>query len=383
MNKKIFLLSVLGCVGLTQAQYIIQYPVTNIVFKKPDLTEKWVMSSPLLGNWQNTGNIYGCLTWSPDASTVTVLESFTQSSNDCKQDQSRSIQNREQEMTSKQYRNVGDSLTETQVITTSLTRTATGIKETWIAGTPSYTTWANIDAVSGCSNWSPETNTVIYGNEFIQTATDCKQNQTRSKQNREQETTTKAYRNIGVAVTENQIITTSSGRNAIGTKENWVTTSPDYTEWTNTGVISGCSNWTPDVSTIDAGKKFDQTATDCKQPQIRTRQNREQETGSKAFRNVGNPVTEDNVITVSSTREATGMKAVPKVCAYGNSTWASVPPNLTIGWKETTTPVAERFSVTIPFNSTSYVKDGYLYTKGRAMFSQGSNLYSEICRQPI
>lgn len=294
MNKKILLLSILGCVGFTQAQYIIQYPpITNIVFKQPNLSENWVTASPLSSNWQNTGNIYGCLTWIPDASTVTVLESFTQSSNDCKQDQSRSIQNREQETTSKQYRNVGDSVTETQVITTSLTRTA------------------------------------------------------------------------------------------IGTKENWVTTSPAYTEWTNTGVMSGCSNWSPDASTIDAGKKFPQTATDCKQPQTRTRQNREQETGSKAFRNVGNPVTEDNVITVDSTREATGVKAVPKVCAYGNSSWASVPPNLTITWKETTTPVAERFSLVIPFNSTSYVKDGYLYTKGTGQFAQGSNVYSQLCRQAI
>ena len=290
MKKNILILSLLVCVSATQAEYMIQYKVESVNFKKSNL---WKPAEPILEDWKNIGAVYGCSNWSPSESTITINQSFSQ------------------------------------------------------------------------------------------TATDCQQNQTRSRQDREQETTTNEYRNVGAVITETKIITASLTRTATGTKETWVAITPTYTDWANSGVLSECSNWTPDASTVDAGKTFTQTATDCKQPQTRTVQNREQALGSKEIRNVGAPNTENNTITTSSSREAKGVKAVPKVCAYGVSTWAYVPPNLTLNWKETTTPLAERFSIVIPLSSTSYVKDGYLYTAGRPMFSQGSNLYSEICRQPI
>ena len=470
MKKSLLLLAILGCVSTAQAEYMMKFPIDNIIIKK---STGWELADPLLGPWTNTGDIYGCSNWSPVPSSVTINQSFIQTATDCQQNQLRSKQPREQESQTKKYRNAGSpynesqtinisstrseigtketwalitptytewtnsdniegcsnwspstdtltitqsftqtatdcqqpqtrvrqdreqesttgnirnkggSVTEKQNIATSSTRSATGTKETWVASTPAYTTWANSSAATGCSNWSPATNTVTYGTDFTQTATDCKQDQTRSKQEREQETTTKAYRNLGVAVSETQNITTSSTRTATGTKENWVIISPTYTDWVNSGAATGCTNWSPDASTVNAGQTFTQTATNCKQTQTRTRQDREQESVSKAIRNVGTPATETQTITSSSTQEAKGVKAIPKVCAYGNSSWAYVPPNLTLTWKETTTPVAERFAIVIPLSSTSYIKDGYLYTKGTGQFAQGSNIYSQICRQPI
>ena len=93
------------------------------------------------------------------------------------------------------------------------------VVETWIATTPTYTSWVNSGGIYGCANWSPDPSTVNTGVGFTQTATDCEQNQTRNRQNREQETTTLAIRNSGSVIVENQTLTNqTSTRAATGTK---------------------------------------------------------------------------------------------------------------------------------------------------------------------
>ena len=94
--------------------------------------------------------------------------------------------------------------------------------------------------------------------------------------------TTGSVRNVGSAVTESQSIATSSTRTAIGEKETWVTIASTSTAWVNDGALTGCSNWSPATSTITLGQSFTQTATDCKQPQTLSRQDREQETTTLA-----------------------------------------------------------------------------------------------------
>lgn len=90
--------------------------------------------------------------------------------------------------------------------------------ENWQSYDPEYSAWVNSGAIYSCTNWTPDPSTVTAGQTFNQTATDCQQDQSRSRQDREQETTTKVIRNKDTAVTETQTITVSSTRNATGTK---------------------------------------------------------------------------------------------------------------------------------------------------------------------
>lgn len=307
-------------VAVTETQNVVAASTRQSVGTK----ETWIATTPTYTTWTNNGAFTSCTNWTPSPSTVTVGQSFTQTATDCQQQQTRSRQDREQETTTGSIRNKGTAVTENQTIAASTTRTATGTKETWAATTPTYTAWTNSGSVTGCSNWSPATSTVTVGQSFTQTATDCQQAQTRSRQDREQESTTGAFRNVGSVVTESQSITASSTRTATGTKETWVATTPTYTTWINSGSVTGCSNWTPDTSTVAYGTSFTQTATNCQQTQTRSRQDREQETTTGSVRNAGSAVTESQNITASSTRTATGTKenwvaTTPTYTAWANN----------------------------------------------------------------
>ena len=98
--------------------------------------------------------------------------------------------------------------------------------ENWQPAEALYNNWVNQGDIYGCSNWTPATSTQPIGVIFQQTADDCKQDQTTTKQEREKETTTLAYRNLGQPTTETKSIVTYSSRQATGTKETWVTTTP-------------------------------------------------------------------------------------------------------------------------------------------------------------
>jgi hypothetical protein len=316
MNIFKVILLILVFFNISYAEYSIVVPLEKsnggniengtINFKA---SENWISADPLYTNWVNNGNLYDCTNWSPLENQINIGISFEQTATDCKQDQTRTRQDREQETTTLDYRNVGSPIEENQTLTNQTnTRNAIGTMESWVSADPVYTVWVNNGNLYDCTNWSPLENTVGLGTNFEQTATDCKQDQTRTRQDREQETTTLAYRNVGNIVTENQTLTNQiNTRNAVGTMETWVAATPVYTSWVNSGGIYGCSNWSPSPSTVPRGKTFTQTATDCEQDQTRTRQNREQETTTLVYRNVGGLITENQTLTnQNSSRSATG-----------------------------------------------------------------------------
>jgi hypothetical protein len=308
MKKSILILSLLGCISSANADYSIKIPLEhNLEFYN------WDVYSPLKSNWSNTGSVYGCSNWNPLESTITINQSYTQTATDCKQDQIRSVQNREIDKVSGRIKNVGDPYSESQVITVSDQKNSIGTKETWAITTPTYTNWTDDGSVINCSNWSPAPSTVTYGESFTQTTTDCEQPQIRSKQDREQETTTNTIRNTGTPIIERQNINASSSRNAIGTKENWVATTPSYTAWTNSGGVFSCSAWTPSTNSVKKGNGFTQYAT-CVQTQIRTKQNREQDSTTGAIRDSGAAQTESQNVSVGSSRAATGTYFCDRVC---------------------------------------------------------------------
>lgn len=107
--------------------------------------------------------------------------------------------------------------------------------ENWQPAESLYSEWINVNDIYGCSNWTPDTSTLPIGVIFQQTA-DCKQDQTITKQEREKETTTLVYRNVGKPTTETKSITVQLSRQATGIKETWVTSTAIYTDW-----VSNCS----------------------------------------------------------------------------------------------------------------------------------------------
>jgi len=275
-------------------------------------TVKWIPADSLYSTWTDTADVPTCTTWAPDPGEIANGTAFLQSSSDCQQSQERTVQAREKNAITGVYRNVGNPLLEQQFITTSLTRSAVGTyvnPGVWLAASPVVSSWTNVGAPTACSNWTPDPSTIANGLAFQQTATDCQQSQERTSQAREKNDITGVYRDVGSPNLEQQFTLASLTRSAVGTYVNpgvWLTASPVVSSWTNVGVPTACSNWTPDPSTISNGLSFQQTATDCQQTQERTVQAREQNTISLVYRNVGDPQTQNQTLTVSSVRMATG-----------------------------------------------------------------------------
>lgn len=111
---------------------------------------------------------------------------------------------------------------------------------------------------------------------------------------------------------------------------NWAPAAPSISSWTNTAQPAVCSNWAPDVSTVDEGTVFIQTSNDCLQSQERTIQAREQNRVSLVFRDVGAPVIEPRTLTLALTRSALGTRIIEH--------WVDAPP-LTSPWQNTADPL--------------------------------------------
>lgn len=73
--------------------------------------------------------------------------------------------------------------------------------ENWQPAEPTYSDWVNSGAIYGCT-FSPAPATIEGGITFTQSAMGCSQDQTRLKQEREQEVTTLVYRIAGEAILE-------------------------------------------------------------------------------------------------------------------------------------------------------------------------------------
>lgn len=274
--KKIIIISLATLViGYVQADYKITIKLEDHI-----KFSKWSFTDPLLGDWVDIGEIHDCYNWTPETSSITINQGFTQISNDCKQNQSRTVQDRKLDTLTGSVQNVGSPYTETKQITAMSSRESFGIKKTWITASSIYTDWVNTGDLRSCSNWSPSTTSMTIGQSFNQTATDCKQDQNRFKQEREQETTTFEIRNTGTATVENNTITVSNTRNAVGTKDcrydrysyNWNYATTLATTITWNGQVVFYDNWTPEASyypSVDVnGFRYTRSSTSSDSPGI-------------------------------------------------------------------------------------------------------------------
>lgn len=293
--------------------------------------EDWMPTTPTYTAWVNTSALNDCTNWSPASSTKTSTTTFTQTATNCKTDQTRNRQDREMEQNTGEIRNKGVVVAENQTITG---QTATR------NFTVTLGAWANSGSKYACSNWSPATSTVTIGQSFTQTATDCKQDQTRPRT--ESYVDHKTGQTVAAGnMVENQTLTGQSNtRTATGTKETWMAATPTYTGWTNTNTQHSCSNWSPTGASRTTSGTFTQTATNCKTDQTRQRQDREQESTTLEYRNVGAPVTENQTLSnQSATRSYTVNLGVwaNNGAAYECSNWSPDPSTVNSGQSFTQT----------------------------------------------
>jgi len=365
-----------------------------------------VDSSPIYSNWENISELYNCTNWTPDSSLIIIGQNFEQQ-RECQIDQKRNKQNRLQSSNGT-YKNDGGPILEYRTEIVTETKNNTGLLEQWVLSTPIYSEWVNSGSIYDCTNWTPSENTINKGEVFTQTATDCKQNQTRTRQDREQEITTLAYRDVGSLVDEtNVLLGQINTRSSIGTMENWIAASPIYSEWINSGSLYDCTNWSPDPSTVNSGVSFTQTATNCKQNQTRTKQEREQDTITLAYRNIGELITETNVLnSQSNTRSAIGTK-VNKVCkfndfssgngfnawygdAYGTYFWIEAYSTIPSLWVDVNTGLYPDFGYgTSPVPNLTKVSgtefrynDGskiWKITRGTFVYNDSGTNYYQVC----
>ena len=122
--KTLIYLFIIALFSLSYANYIIKFQTPDpkaIKFVEktsvaPEENEIWNSIEPIITEWTNIGETYDCINWNPDAATVPLGTFFEQTATDCKQDQTRTLQNREQEVTSLQIRNIGTPVIENQTL---------------------------------------------------------------------------------------------------------------------------------------------------------------------------------------------------------------------------------------------------------------------------
>jgi hypothetical protein len=263
----------------------------------------------------------------------------------------------------------------------------------WLTTTPFISEWVNDGGVFGCSAWSPLPSTVSYGTSFQQSANDCQQKQTRTIQQREQNNTSHAYRDVGVATVETKTLTGQSGsKSSVGTLVKWIPASPTVSAWVNSGAPTGCTDWTPDASTVDVNVVFTQNATNCNQLQSRTVQNREQSDATQEYRNVGVPINEtQTLINQPNSRSSTGTKTLDE-CSYvfGNSNTMSAwiynndNRNIEIWWKGVKIIAVKSSTVLSEYyvSGFKYVKSGGQIDSAKMDDNGHWYSYTKICRTP-
>jgi hypothetical protein len=247
--------------------------------------ENWLSFDPTFTSWVDTNALYGCTAWSPDPAIYGQNKDFVQTSLTCKTDQERFRQEREKEKFTSEIRNDGVPVKETQTLSGQSADRAYSI---------TFGPWTDSGSLYGCSNWSPDPSTQNMGVAFTQTATNCSMNQQRDRFEAYIDHKTKATVTLGKTV-GTQVVTRTSTRNATGTRENWVATTPTYTAWANSSGLYSCGAFAPAPSNYTTATQFTQTAY-CYINQSRTRQDRQYETNTGAYRNVGGPVAEGQTL---------------------------------------------------------------------------------------
>lgn len=165
--------------------------------------------------------------------------------------------------------------------------------------------------------------------------------------------------------------------------ENWVYYAPTYTGWVNNSGYYSCSAFSPDASTVDSGVGFYQTQY-CYVNQTRTRQDRQQETGTGAVRNTTTAAEYQTLSGQPNTQYAVGTRPTI-VCRYDASNqWQIVVVGgaqslVNVVWNGGTKATSPQYAGTGAMNITQITGwDGKSYTRG----PQVSGAFFQVCSTP-
>lgn len=162
------------------------------------------------------------------------------------------------------------------------------VKETlsnYVSSETLYQPWSNSGDHYACQMWTPEQNTIPFGESFLQERS-CKQDQSRTAVIQERDSFSDKTRVVR-EYSEDRTITEEERRNSVGTYQNWVSYDSTFTDWTDTGEALSHGSWSPEPSTQT--EAFAQVRT-YKQPQERMEQRREVDTVTGDIRDIGEPL---------------------------------------------------------------------------------------------
>ena len=114
--KKISLTLLLASFSTSFASYQVVYPNQIVNFKSDIVNENFIPTDPLISEWITSSTPYDCSNYTPNAYEYAYGVIFTQSSNNCKIDQERTIQNRQISSITNIISNIGSPIIEKQTL---------------------------------------------------------------------------------------------------------------------------------------------------------------------------------------------------------------------------------------------------------------------------
>lgn len=138
MNKKLIIISIIGILSLINADYTVKVPLEqnnggNLPNGSINLTgnqtppvpnNPWITIPSIESSLEDDGFVFNCSgEWLPQAYTVRINEFFSQTANNCSQNQFRTVQEREQNTETNEIRNKGDIITENRTLSNILADT--------------------------------------------------------------------------------------------------------------------------------------------------------------------------------------------------------------------------------------------------------------------
>lgn len=308
----------LGCTAYSYAsEYRYNYTISTQV------PTEWKSYDPLYSDWQDKEDIYGCANWSPEISAIGYGVSFTQTATDCHKDQARTVTPREIEPRSGKLRSLTtSSYTETRQNPTlfSQSRDQVGVLQTWARISSIYSPWEATGPLYDCM-WSPDVPTAKVDATINQSSTTCKSDQSRVRQDREQEQYSQTIRDAGEKVQEFQTL------GSITANRHYIV---KYSDWSEGSAPTGCSTWSPDPATRNEGSIFSQTARGCTFHELRTRTESTFDPKLSTSTLIGNSTEIRDRYESSSTRTAYGTKHVP-VCVVDDLNYTKTVSIFTSG----------------------------------------------------
>lgn len=252
--------------------------------------------------YNNVGGHYDCAEWTPAEDEV-YQGLMADQLRDCKQNQSRTWLYKLDSTTIHSH-------DEGQTTLESESQSVPGTKDPWLTAAASLGGWYDDSAAFGHTPWTPAIDKQTA--DFDQTR-NYKQPQSQTKQPRQQNAVTNAYRNVGAQtlLTRNDLKSESRTINV------------EISNWVNTGNPYSCSAWSPATNTVAQGTSFTQSQ-NCSQMQVKTwtYKHGSATVASRAENKVGSS---------TPTRSATGTKVV-------NGTWVNIAkdshtqPQFALGW---------------------------------------------------